>query len=232
MEKMTLVLDRRDTTVNLDGKSLQIRPSNEPMQRIPLGMLGQVIVYGSPQVSCDVWRALSESGVSALLLPSRGGGASAWLGSGISTSIMIRIKQYQAWNDPVLRVGVVSWLLKLKISGVRELLNLLIHNDSIDIFSGLIQGPKMIAKVLKAGKKAGGVLEKSIQQLDTQKNIDSLRGIEGASGRSGGTLLIFFRPRFLKSEFAVQNMFQIFNEITRQPMGAPFRCPPIFSIIK
>ena len=184
MEKMTLVLDRRDTTVNLDGKSLQIRPNNAPMQRIPLGMLGQVIVYGSPQVSCDVWRALSEGGVSALLLPARGGGASAWLGSGISTSIMVRIKQYQAWNDPALSVGVVSWLLKLKISGVRELLNLLIHNDSVDIFSGLIQGPKMTAKVLKAGKKANAVLETCIQQLDTQKNVDSLRGIEGASARA------------------------------------------------
>jgi len=183
MEKMTLILDRRDTTVVLDGKSLKIKQADAAMQRIPLGMVGQVIVYGSPQVSCDVWRALSELGVAAVLLPSRGTGAAAWLGSGISTSIMVRIKQYQAWNDPDIKPRVVSWLLQGKIAGVSALLNSLIHKESNGFFQRITQGPKITAKLAKEGQKSNGVLKKCLKQLNSPKSIESFRGVEGAAAK-------------------------------------------------
>ena len=192
MEKMTLILDRRDTTVMLDGKSLKIKQANSTMQRIPLGMVGQVIVYGSPQVSCDVWRVLSELGVAAVLLPSRGTGASAWLGSGISTSIMVRIKQYQAWSDPDIKSRVVSWLLQGKITGVNALLNALIHKDLNGLFQGITQGPKMTAKLAKAGKKSSAVLKECLNQLNSSKSIESSRGIEGAAAKEWFGFLTMF----------------------------------------
>ncbi|SMD05973.1 CRISPR-associated protein, Cas1 family [Desulfocicer vacuolatum DSM 3385] len=197
MEKMTLIEDRRDTTVVLDGKALKIKHADATMQRIPLGMVGQVIVYGSPQVSCDVWRVLSELGVAAVLLPSRGTGASAWLGAGISTSIMVRIKQYRAWNDSDVKLRVVSWLLQGKITGVRTLLNSLTHNGSNGFLRQAIQSVKITNRVTKAGKKSNGVLKECLHQLGVSKSIDSSRGVEGAAAKEWfGFLAVFLSKKW------------------------------------
>jgi len=154
---MTVVLDKREMGLSLDGKSLRIDCPDAPVQRVPLGMVGQVIVYGNPMVGCSVWRKLSEMGIPALLLPGRGPGEPAWIGPGLSTAVMVRIAQFRAWSDTAIKSRAVVWLLKEKFNGTIRL-----------------------AQTLEQGT---GSLQESLLLLDETLSIDTLRGIEGAGAR-------------------------------------------------
>ncbi|MDD4273325.1 MAG: CRISPR-associated endonuclease Cas1 [Desulfobacter postgatei] len=164
MDKMTVVLDNRHLTVRLDGKALRIDGPDRPMQRIPMGMISQVIVYGNIPVETSVWRVLSENGVPAVLFPSRGKGEPAWLGPGISTSVMVRISQFRAWSDRLQRRKTVTWLLDGKLYGMRSLL------DTIEI-----QG--------EHEEKIRFFLKDCQTQVSPDKSTDSLRGIEGIAAK-------------------------------------------------
>jgi CRISPR-associated protein Cas1 len=157
VDKMTVVLDKKNITLSLDGKSLRIDCPGTPVQRVPLGMVGQIIVYGNPVVSCNVWRKLSEEGISAVLLPARGQGMPSWISPGLSTAIMVRINQYRAWSDIDIKTSAVALLLKAKIKGLLKL-----------------------AEVLEVQVV---FLQNSLSRIDEADNIDSMRGIEGAAAR-------------------------------------------------
>ena len=157
MDKMTVVIDRKGITLSLEAKSLRVDCPGEPMQRIPLGMVGQVIVYGNPNVGSSVWRRLAEMGIHTLFLPTRGQGEPAWVSPGLSTSVMVRIAQFQAWSSNKLKSEAIVWLLKKKFYGLIKLADILrIKSD---------------------------FLHNSISRLDEGTTVDTFMGIEGAAAR-------------------------------------------------
>jgi hypothetical protein len=64
---LLLVIDHRETSVRMDGRALRIDQPQAPPEHVPLGLVGLVVVHGSPMVSCDVWRALAERNIPAVL---------------------------------------------------------------------------------------------------------------------------------------------------------------------
>lgn len=118
---LLLVLDRRDTLVRLEGHALRVEQPDGVLQRVPLGMLGMVVVHGAPAVTCDVWRELSERGIPAVLIPARGKGGIAWLGSGLSNTIQLRRQQHQQAGDPAVILAIARQLVKLKLRYQRRL---------------------------------------------------------------------------------------------------------------
>ncbi|MBE2294545.1 MAG: CRISPR-associated endonuclease Cas1 [Phycisphaerales bacterium] len=118
---LLLILDRRDTLVRLEGHALRVEQSDGVLQRVPLGMVGMVVVHGAPAVTCDVWRELSERGIPAVLVPVRGKGSTAWLGSGLSNTIQLRRQQHQRASDPVAVLAIARQLVGLKLRYQRQL---------------------------------------------------------------------------------------------------------------
>lgn len=118
---LLLILDRRDMLVRLEGNALRVEQPDGVLQRVPLGMLGMVVVHGAPAVTCDVWRALSERGVPAVLAPVRGKGGIAWLGSGLSNTIQLRRQQHQRAGDPAVVLAIARQLVGLKLHYQRRL---------------------------------------------------------------------------------------------------------------
>jgi CRISPR-associated protein Cas1 len=116
-----VVLDHRDTHVRLDGRALRIDGPEGLRERVPLGLVGQVVVIGSPSVSCDVWRALAERGISAVLLPARGTGAIAWLGAGLPPALRLRRLQHLAAARPDAHLPLARRLVSLKLAGYQRL---------------------------------------------------------------------------------------------------------------
>ena len=115
MSDLTVILDRKELIVRMESKSIRVdRPGGHP-ERIPLGMIARVILIGSPMVSCDVWRALAEQNIPAILLPSRGGGISAHMGAGLSATITTRIAQHAAAQDDKCSLSIGQWLLDKKL---------------------------------------------------------------------------------------------------------------------
>lgn len=119
-----LVLDRRDLLVRLEGQALRVERADGDLQRVPLGMLGMVVVHGAPAVTCDVWRALAERFIPAVLAPLRTQGA-AWLGAGLSTAIQIRCRQHEAARNPEATLAIARRWIELKLTMQGQLLAVL-----------------------------------------------------------------------------------------------------------
>jgi CRISP-associated protein Cas1 len=168
VKELLVVLDRRESTVRLDGRALRVEHA-DGWERIPLGLVGLVVVHGSPSVSCDVWRALAERGVPAVMLPSRGTGAAAWAGAGLSTSIQVRRRQHRAASDPAQRLAVAREIVLAKLSAQRA------------VAQGLGSGTIPVA--FDTGETAGltATLDKQLAAVRTAPDPVTLMGAEGAA---------------------------------------------------
>lgn len=130
MSDLTVILDRKELVVRMESKSIRVdRPGGHP-ERIPLGMVARVILIGSPMVSCDVWRALAEQNIPAILLPSRGGGVSAHMGAGLSATITTRISQHLAAQDDKCSLSIGQWLLDKKLAAQEGVIRKLKNGNS------------------------------------------------------------------------------------------------------
>lgn len=112
---LLLIIDRRDTVVSLEGQALRVERTDTDPQRIPLGQLGMMVTHGAPFVACDVWRALAERQIPAVLLPTRGRGETAWVGPGLSATIGIRRRQHLSASDGATTLAIARRMVAMKI---------------------------------------------------------------------------------------------------------------------
>ena len=95
-----LLIDRSHLTIRLQSRHLLIESATQPTRRLPLSVLGLVIIIGRLLISCDVWRALASANIPALLLAARGNQAPAWLGSGLQAGLSLRRRQHRSADHP------------------------------------------------------------------------------------------------------------------------------------
>lgn len=173
MSDMTLIIDRRDTRLSLDGKALRIDQPAKPFQRIPLGLLGQVVIHGNAQAGCEVWRALAERNIPVLLLATRGD-QTCWLGAGLTPSLAARRRQHLA--SPAQRLLLARRIVGGKIAGYLRLTAALAENHH-QHFADLgrnVQGLPDLATRLR----------QSLARLEHADQIDTLMGVEGAAANA------------------------------------------------
>jgi len=112
---LLFVIDHSDTQVTLNGRALRVQRPDKPPQHVPLGLLGLVVVQGRALVACDVWRALAEHQVPAVLQPGRGQGASVWMGAALGATVALRAAQHRAAERMDLRLASARRLLTAKV---------------------------------------------------------------------------------------------------------------------
>lgn len=173
-DELTLLLDRRDMRVRLDGRALRIERAGQPIERVPLGVLGSVIVHGSPLVSCDVWRALAERNVPAVLLPARGRGTAACLSSAFSNTIRLRRRQHRAASRANLRLAVARRLVEIKIRAQRQLLVQLSGEAGA-------AGPEQPTGSGRGIGEVVAVFDRNLAAVAEVGNTAALMGLEGAT---------------------------------------------------
>ncbi|ESQ15778.1 MAG: CRISPR-associated endonuclease Cas1 [Thiohalocapsa sp. PB-PSB1] len=120
-DDLMLIIDRRETQVRMDGRAMRVQWPDAATEHIPLGVLGLVIVHGSPLIGCEVWRALAERCIPAVLLPGTGRGAAVCIGAALGNTIEPRIAQHRAGNDPTAAVQIARQLAAAKIRAQAEL---------------------------------------------------------------------------------------------------------------
>ncbi|MEZ4529138.1 MAG: CRISPR-associated endonuclease Cas1 [Desulfobacterales bacterium] len=122
MPNLTVILDRKELVVRMEDDILRVdQPACNP-EKIPLNLVREVIVIGSPMISCGVWRALAARNIPAVLLSARGKQEAAYLGAGLSVNTVNRIQQYETCrdNETALRIG--KWVVEKKLKGQEEIL--------------------------------------------------------------------------------------------------------------
>lgn len=162
MTDITLVLDRKKLVATTEANLIRIdQPGLEP-QKVPLKMIGRVIVAGAPMVACSVWRALAQHNIPAVILPARGQGEAAYLGTVIPTSVERRLIQYRAVSDAKLSLTIAQWLLTAKLQGQEANLKLMAKRN--------VKLEDDMARIRDGRRK-----------LQTDQRIESLMGHEGAA---------------------------------------------------
>jgi len=135
MSELTVILDRKEMVARMEAKTIRIdRPGCRP-ERIPLNMVTSFIVIGSPMVSCDVWRALAKQNISAVLLPTRGGGETAYMGAGLSATIKTRLAQHHAFHDNKCSLTISRWLLQQKMKGQENVIQKFKNNGPENFYN-------------------------------------------------------------------------------------------------
>ncbi len=120
-DDLMLIIDRRETQVRMDGRALRVQRPDTPTEHVPIGVLGLVVVNGSPLIGCEVWRALAERCIPAVILPGRGRGAAVQIGAALGNTIEPRIAQHRAGNDPAAAVKIARRMAAGKIRAQVEL---------------------------------------------------------------------------------------------------------------
>ncbi len=120
MHDLTLVLDSKKSVVRMESSVIRVdRPGQNP-QKVPINMIARVIVNGAPMVASNVWCALARKNIPAVIVPYRGKGSPAYLGSGLSSSIERRMAQYLAVHNSERAMEIGIRLVELKLKGQKS----------------------------------------------------------------------------------------------------------------
>ena len=120
---MILIIDHREICVSYENNTLCIRKPNEKLQRIPLNLLEQVIVYGNPNIEISVWRALSKAAIPTSLLSNRGSQEPAMLATGLAVRLSLRRLQFRCAEQAHCALEIARWIIRNKFAGYDLLLN-------------------------------------------------------------------------------------------------------------
>ena len=178
-DEITLVIDNSQARLQKEGETLVLRIGGEPLQRVPLNLLGLVVVYGNPQVPCTVWRILNERNIPSIIFPSRGKSPPVFLSPGLSSTITLRLKQYQARKNPENATATAKWLLFQKISALEALLDR--YQDGVNILGEGIDPPKPPSDLNQTSLGVREILKSSARSIEEHETGDGLMGFEGVA---------------------------------------------------
>ncbi len=100
----TLLLDRRDLELSLDGRRVLIREPDARPRTVPLAMLQRVVIQGRARLDTALLGALGEQGVDVLLLGANHGRRRGYLSGPGHNDARRRLGQYRLWQDEATRL--------------------------------------------------------------------------------------------------------------------------------
>ena len=144
MSDITLIIDRRDLKVTLEDQTIRVeRTSHDKFERVPLSMIEKVVAIGKPLVSCDVWHALAERNIPAVLLPGNNNKSPAYFAGSMSKNLNLRVLQHKALHDKSIKMTIARWLLDEKLEGQECLLRSISRDAKITAICDLIKDRRM-----------------------------------------------------------------------------------------
>jgi len=152
-----------------DGENLVAEVDGEERARVPLHMLGSVVVFGAIYVSPPLIQVCASSGVSIVLLD-RVGRFQARIEGPISGNVLLRRQQYRVSGAPD---EIVRSIVSGKIANQRTVLQRALRDH----------GEEIAANRREAIEAAVGRLGMILQRVGLSKDgVELLRGAEGEAG--------------------------------------------------
>ena len=184
----TLYLDRRDLSLQLDGKRLVIEEPDARPRGVPLALLERVVLRGLVQFDSGVLGALAEQGASMVCLSARHSRRTAILLGPGHGDARRRLAQYQLALNPAARLPLARALIAGKLRAQIRLLE-----------TALAQRPDA-RKPLHDGL---ATLPGLLPALATAPDRDAVLGLEGAGAAAHYAVLVALFPPALN--FAGRN---------------------------
>ncbi len=165
----TLVLDRRDLELRLDGAALALYEPSGRRGTVPLKLLDRVVLQGDIRLDTGVLTHLAESGVGVLLLSKRMSRRVAVVLGPQHNDAAVRLAQSQRVFDPGWQQAWARHLVWSKLVGQRR---------------ALVSAMPLRPDVRKPLFDAVAALDAALARVRDEVLLpDSLRGVEGAAAR-------------------------------------------------
>ncbi|GAB5467943.1 MAG: type I-C CRISPR-associated endonuclease Cas1c [Rhodospirillales bacterium] len=168
----TVYVTTPECALRKEGENLVVALEGEERLRVPLHMLGGLVVFGPVLLTPGLIMACSEAGI-AITLCDRVGRFQARVEGPVGGNVLLRRAQYRVADDPAAYGAIVRSLLLGKVSNQRQVL-LRARRDL---------GEEASADALEALEQAAGRLGRIARQLAEAQDIEVLRGLEGEAAR-------------------------------------------------
>ncbi|OIR02084.1 CRISPR-associated protein Cas4/endonuclease Cas1 fusion [mine drainage metagenome] len=162
----TLYVATEGAGLRKEGENLVVEIEGVEKGRVPLHMLGSVVVFGGIFVSPALMQACATHGITLVLLD-RAGRFQARIDGPLSGNVLLRRAQYKASDQPE---DIVKSLLLGKIANQRSVLMRAWRDHGGDYT------PEQAAALEAAIRRMAHLLRKLDASTD---NTDTLRGLEG-----------------------------------------------------
>lgn len=163
----TLYLGTPGTFVGVDHEAFQIRRPDLPLVRAPIRGVDAIACFGAVQVSTEAIARCAETGIDLTWL-SRAGRFRAALRGPTSGNVLLRMQQYRAATSTEASVSIASAIVAAKILNSRTL---------------LLDAAKDRSDLASVFRSAGEELSAMAAATKSVRNLDELRGVEGAAAK-------------------------------------------------
>lgn len=185
----TLYITTPEAYIRLDNDTLRVNIEGQTKLRVPLHHLQGMVCFGNVLVSPAVIATMAESGKMLVFL-SRNGRFKARLQGPVAGNVLLRQAHYQTAQDPEYASSIARNCIAGKLQNSRQIL-LRGAREATDTHA---------REQLEHTAKA---LARNIRKLTEEKNIDSLRGIEGDSAKRYFSALQYIIKPEHRSGFAM-----------------------------
>lgn len=166
----TIYVTTEGSALRKDGENLVAEVEGTERARVPLHMLGSVVVFGAIFVSPALMGALSGAGITLVLLE-RNGRFLARVEGPVSGNVLLRRAQYRQSDDPE---DIVRSVVMGKVANQRAVLRRALRDYGEDMpdeaRAAMTAVTDRLMHILRRTEKG-------------QENIDTLRGAEGEAGK-------------------------------------------------
>lgn len=174
-----LIIDRRDTKLDVTGGRLAIRVPDEDVRHVPIKLLGRVVVHAGIELTSRVLCALGNHGIPLLLFSPRRHQLAGVLMPPMHNDARIRMGQFSLVHDQAMRLRLARLLIRTRWRNQRRQ-----HALALD------QNP--------ARRRALVAIARSLADMGDgfarAQQLDALRGLEGHLARQDFRLLAELLP--------------------------------------
>lgn len=161
----SLYVDRRGVELKADGEALVFTENGERIGTVPLQPLTRVFLRGDVKLTASLLGKLGEHGIGVVVLSGRKGTPSLLLGRPHNDAAR-RIAQYRLSLDETYCLGFSRSIVATKINGQLAFIRERLQSDAMHRYP-----------LSNCEKRLAGMID----QIDKQRSISSLRGLEGAA---------------------------------------------------
>ena len=165
----TLYVTTEGAGLRKDGENLVAEVDGSERARVPLHMLGSVVVFGAIYVSPPLIQACASAGITIVLLD-RAGRFQARVEGPVSGNVLLRREQYRVSDAPD---DIVRSIVSGKIANQRTVLQRALRDHGLDIAVDR-------REAIEAAVKRLGMILQRVGLSDERAEL--LRGAEGEAG--------------------------------------------------
>jgi CRISPR-associated protein Cas1 len=163
----TLFVTTQGTYLSKEGETVVVKVEGEIRLRVPIHTLGGIVCFGNVSCSPYLMGFCAENNVGLSFLTEKGRFLARIHGP-VSGNVLLRREQYRRADDLNFSAGVAKFILAGKITNCRTVLQRALRDHA-----GKMEEQEVRQAVMR--------LNKMLESLDQEQDLDVVRGIEGDS---------------------------------------------------